>query len=173
MRARTRIRIFQTVKWAGTCFSLLVLAAWAFVSPLLGDNLLYLTRHTRTSDWELSLESGVLKIVRWDREVSEYEGGTFTWNSGLKMEEGLRAFGIRMPFYGYDSNKLFTYQALDIPLWLIFALAMIPNSLLWYRGRRRFPAGHCGSCGYDLIGNLSGVCPECGTPCQTEAKTED
>lgn len=26
------------------------------------------------------------------------------------------------------------------------------------------PAGYCGKCGYDLTGNISGVCPECGTP---------
>ena len=26
----------------------------------------------------------------------------------------------------------------------------------------RFKPGHCRSCGYDLTGNLSGVCPECG-----------
>lgn len=24
--------------------------------------------------------------------------------------------------------------------------------------------GHCPRCGYNLTGNLSGVCPECGTP---------
>jgi amino acid transporter len=27
----------------------------------------------------------------------------------------------------------------------------------------RFPKGKCGSCGYDLTGNVSGKCPECGT----------
>ncbi|UCG15461.1 MAG: hypothetical protein JSV19_09200 [Phycisphaerales bacterium] len=34
--------------------------------------------------------------------------------------------------------------------------------------RRRFypihPRGHCQSCGYNLTGNVSGVCPECGEP---------
>ncbi len=29
--------------------------------------------------------------------------------------------------------------------------------------RRGYPPGHCQRCGYDLTGNLSGVCPECGT----------
>jgi hypothetical protein len=24
----------------------------------------------------------------------------------------------------------------------------------------------CSNCGYNLTGNVSGVCPECGTPCQ-------
>ena len=30
--------------------------------------------------------------------------------------------------------------------------------------RRRFPAGHCQKCGYDLTGSVSGRCPECGEP---------
>ncbi len=30
------------------------------------------------------------------------------------------------------------------------------------RDRRRVPPGHCRRCGYDLTGNKSGVCPECG-----------
>jgi len=29
---------------------------------------------------------------------------------------------------------------------------------------RRIESGHCKKCGYDLTGNVSGVCPECGTP---------
>ena len=28
---------------------------------------------------------------------------------------------------------------------------------------RRYPFGHCQSCGYDLTSNVSGKCPECGT----------
>ena len=30
-------------------------------------------------------------------------------------------------------------------------------------GKRAYPAGRCRKCGYDLTGNESGVCPECGT----------
>jgi rubrerythrin len=29
--------------------------------------------------------------------------------------------------------------------------------------RERLARGQCGRCGYDLTGNVSGVCPECGT----------
>ncbi len=28
----------------------------------------------------------------------------------------------------------------------------------------RIAHGHCQQCGYNLTGNTSGVCPECGTP---------
>jgi hypothetical protein len=27
----------------------------------------------------------------------------------------------------------------------------------------RYPIGHCQTCGYNLTGNVSGACPECGT----------
>ncbi|MBN2562782.1 MAG: hypothetical protein JXQ75_17805 [Phycisphaerae bacterium] len=40
----------------------------------------------------------------------------------------------------------------------------IPASMLWWYEWRRIPAGHCRECGYDLTGNTSGICPECGTP---------
>ncbi|MGQ9649774.1 MAG: hypothetical protein ACUVXJ_06675 [Phycisphaerae bacterium] len=31
----------------------------------------------------------------------------------------------------------------------------------WY-APVRIPPGHCQKCGYNLTGNVSGVCPECG-----------
>ncbi len=36
--------------------------------------------------------------------------------------------------------------------------------IFWYRGRRRFRrrTDLCMACGYDLTGNASGACPECG-----------
>ncbi len=32
------------------------------------------------------------------------------------------------------------------------------------RRERMRAAGRCGTCGYSLTGNVSGTCPECGTP---------
>ena len=31
------------------------------------------------------------------------------------------------------------------------------------RKRPRYSAGHCRVCGYNLTGNVTGICPECGT----------
>ena len=60
-------------------------------------------------------------------------------------------------------NRVF----LSMPLWfpiVLFAsypvLAFIRGPLRRYLRRRK---GLCLSCGYDLTGNVSGVCPECGT----------
>src|SRR5262245_33607746 len=53
---------------------------------------------------------------------------------------------------------------LTIPLWLPFVLIAIPTALLSWLDRRRVVTGKCRKCAYDLTGNTSGVCPECGTP---------
>ena len=49
-----------------------------------------------------------------------------------------------------------------IPLWLPLVVVTIPTAILLYRDRRRIPPGHCQKCGYNLTGNTSGRCPECG-----------
>jgi len=36
--------------------------------------------------------------------------------------------------------------------------------------RRRAPPDACRKCGYNLTGNVSGICPECGTPISAGAR---
>ncbi len=48
----------------------------------------------------------------------------------------------------------------DLPFWFLLLLFGIPTLIVWRWDRHR--AGHCRSCRYDLTGNVSGVCPECG-----------
>ncbi len=42
-------------------------------------------------------------------------------------------------------------------------LAALAVKVLLWRVKRPIPPGVCISCSYDLTGNISGVCPECGT----------
>ncbi len=51
-----------------------------------------------------------------------------------------------------------------IPLWIPFLVIAAPTGVLWYRERRsvRHELGLCANCHYNLAGNTSGVCPECG-----------
>ncbi len=60
-----------------------------------------------------------------------------------------------------DMLQQFT-PAVIIPHWILFAIAVVPTVYLRWRYRRP-PRGHCQSCGYDLTGNVSGRCPECGS----------
>jgi hypothetical protein len=59
--------------------------------------------------------------------------------------------------------------AFRIPLWAIFIVFAIYPTLTaaiiaraWYRHRHYRKQGHCKECGYNLTGNTSGICPECG-----------
>jgi hypothetical protein len=44
------------------------------------------------------------------------------------------------------------------------AMVLLSAPLPLIRRRRAAITGHCEQCGYDLTGNQSGICPECGTP---------
>ncbi len=50
---------------------------------------------------------------------------------------------------------------LQLPLWILFVIAASATVVLWWRDRP-IPPGHCQHCGYNLTGNVSGRCPECG-----------
>lgn len=50
----------------------------------------------------------------------------------------------------------------ELPLWIPIATFLLVAALFWRLARRRPPPGHC-RCGYNLTGNTSGRCPECGT----------
>jgi hypothetical protein len=53
---------------------------------------------------------------------------------------------------------------LTVPLWAILLPSLVlPARYLWLKRRRAPAAGLCRACRYDLRGNVSGVCPECGT----------
>jgi hypothetical protein len=46
---------------------------------------------------------------------------------------------------------------------IVFAGSLVVGACVWLTSHR-LKVGHCECCGYDLTGNVSGVCPECGTP---------
>ena len=54
------------------------------------------------------------------------------------------------------------------PVWFASPILGFLTALVWFRKRNhdfaKYQRGHCQSCGYDLTGNQSGICSECGTP---------
>ena len=53
-------------------------------------------------------------------------------------------------------------RLITIPLWIPLLAVALPTVWLWRRDSRHLP-GLCRYCGYNLTGNVSGVCSECGT----------
>lgn len=54
-------------------------------------------------------------------------------------------------------------QQVELPLWIPLVLVAVPTALLWRHHLSHRP-GRCARCSYDLTGNTSGICPECGNP---------
>jgi hypothetical protein len=67
---------------------------------------------------------------------------------------------------GYVDLPLPAFWIATCPLWLVILIVAVPTLLLWMLccafQRWRRTANCCRKCGYDLTGNVSGVCPECG-----------
>jgi hypothetical protein len=61
---------------------------------------------------------------------------------------------------------------INLPLWLPMSLIAVPTLWSYWRCRVRERRGHCGKCRYDLTGNVSGICPECGTPIPEQVRLE-
>jgi predicted amidophosphoribosyltransferase len=56
----------------------------------------------------------------------------------------------------------------DIVFYLVpFILLATATSYLWWRDRP-YPRGRCQFCGYNLTGNISGICSECGAPIRSQ-----
>lgn len=54
------------------------------------------------------------------------------------------------------------WNMIIIPLWLPLACMALLTVVLFIRNRARRIEGLCRKCNYNLTGNESGVCPECG-----------
>ncbi len=93
----------------------------------------------------------------------------------LAESEGkrLELFRHRSRFFWlpFSERDVYVDWIIVIPLWP-FLLGIAVPTVLSLRSRRRYPPGHCVRCGYNLTGNTSGLCPECGTSIETSSCTE-
>ena len=92
----------------------------------------------------------------------------FRFSSGHEM-------GLQLPSGRIQPMK---YWLLLTPLWFFLGLfAVYPAVFLLNtrrrRRRQRLERGQCVRCGYDLRGNESGACPECGEPTEDQVRTVD
>jgi len=75
------------------------------------------------------------------------------------------SFEVKYSLCHIDARQVVVYHGFRLPHAAIAIPAGLAAFLLHRRERRlrrRLSHGCCTACGYDLTGNTSGVCPECG-----------
>ena len=128
--------------------------------------------------WEMFLGRGNLQVFRsvqpaaarakpgW-RSFTAFELGELVPADSI----GPRSFRLLRQKQSFRRARSGHYAAMfgelgvQLDLWLLMiAFSVLPALAAWRLWRaRRSSSGACGFCGYDLTGNTSGVCPECGT----------
>ena len=87
--------------------------------------------------------------------------------------------GDRRGWLGFTATEIHGYwgpvKRFAVPTWFVQLMGLACGvSAAWQalgaaRRRRRAATGLCAACGYDLTGNVSGVCPECGAAAEAVA----
>jgi len=146
--ARLR-RKWRVLKWAGLVVSLLIVVTWA-------ASIRWTVAHTASGGEfrSFSLQLGGLAWLSGGGNVPMPMWGWKTYRCPLSVSHW-----PWIPSFHYRSPML----SIWLPLWIPFLIIAVPTGCLWWVAHpRRIPLGHCQKCGYNLTGNVSGVCPECG-----------
>ncbi|MCG8403569.1 MAG: hypothetical protein MI923_00080 [Phycisphaerales bacterium] len=128
----------------------------------------------------------VCALLAFTSEISYFFGARYANNAfHVKVAEGEVEFHLKGPRSPKQEPHLVTWEVSDrpfdqrirhyfgipeanygtvrVPLGIPLFLAVVFTRFLTWREGRRFPCHGCQVCAYDLTGNMSGVCPECGT----------
>ena len=156
-KTRLRIAILLLLLFSG----LWTASYWRILFLTPADNMVFLDRGNVSWTEPSSASKQRSKMI----ESLKVENGI-----ELLDEPRVRVFGFEdfttfwIPDHIYGKNKLGLFQ-IRIPLWPPTFLLLVVVG--WYTVlRRRWLLWRnpdaCTQCGYNLTGNVSGVCPECG-----------
>jgi len=105
---------------------------------------------------ELQADRLYASITAGEMQVSDVRGFRRQWSARCYPHPfGLR-WALQCGFAHRDSHT-----TIRVPFVLVIVALGTWTAFIW-RNRKAIPPGLCCRCRYDLTGNESGVCPECG-----------
>ena len=166
---KRRLRLLRVAKWGGLGLSVIALLLWLSSAVWMIEY-----RWSRgTSIYGISITAGcvgVLEEVKPDLFLSGEDAiqderqrprqlREIAANSWRVQRQDTGGLWMNWPaLWAGELGGTVTY----VPFWMPFIVIMIPTAILWWCDRPpRLRPGHC-TCGYNLTGNVSGTCPECG-----------
>ena len=145
-------RIGRILQWAGVAVCVLTLAVYPFTLRY------YVLWQSDNGLYQMELTCGIV-AVSWEGGPA-YPTRNSNWSIGT-YTDGIPRLEWAVKF---ESFNLFgkAIHSITIPLWVPFLLIAVPTLFLFIRIRRGKSPNRCAKCGYNLTGNVSGVCSECG-----------
>ena len=159
MRRRGRVR--RVGKWGGLAWCITIVLLYA-ASGFWGAS------HDAASGFRVGIGGGVFWVGYVNPTSSRWAYRPYSGVSPYGPIRGWSGGRFHKPVYlprymwWFDVGFYHGNYLVQIPLWFPFLIVATPTAFLWHRDRRRFPRGHCQARGYDLTGNVSGRCSECG-----------
>lgn len=142
-------RLVRAAKWSLLVCSVFVALAW--ISSIRWS----FSESFET--WRIESFGGLLVIRVWG------DGPAYA-TASFAVDQAMGRPGLEWPAF---STMGYGVAYLSIPYWLILSIVGAPTILMFALTRSRNRPGCCASCGYDLKGNESGTCPECGAKALT------
>ena len=96
-----------------------------------------------------------------------------TWWGHLSADDEPLFQIFTSPTCSHEDLQGGTITKVTVPSWLLALVTLLlPGAAIvrWLVRRRWAGALGCARCGYNLTGNTSGVCPECGSPVAEKAE---
>ncbi len=171
--------------WAASAFWVV---GWAEDGPkqrtiILGDGCILLIQYCQycapSETWcDITLWLRAYETPGWHWEDNDYWASIGGCDDGEDRRDACLDVVVVANFAGLGPPRMTRFRhphaggivgkgaRIDIPLWLPFLIMAIPTAFMFWRDRKRIPAGHCSTCGYNLTGAEHERCPECGEACE-------